>query len=370
MFEFEKFKNVCMNKAAAGGQLELVTWFRGQNIFWNVRTLRSAVQSGNKELIQYMLSDGCSHRNSPRLCEASVDNEDKKIAFESLMYMRQLGIPWDEETCSSAARNGNLEALIYARNNGCPWDEWTLSKAAKHNHIDVVKYCLENRCPAGTNACYYAAGQKNCRNALTMLKLLRQYFVPWDVETCSEAAYNGNLEALKFARSEGCPWNEETFQRAIESEDIATIQYCIESECPFHFQALESIMFLNKKCFHVLKLLQKNGHEWTEDICAVATSHGGINVLRWLRYHNCPWDERTCHEAVKDGDYEMLVYAHNNGCPWTKETFAYCFSEDGLGGVYDQIPTKLRPYFDEKIFNYLRESNCPQPDASDWQINR
>ena len=66
----------------------------------------------------------------------------------------------DQETCSFAARNGNLEALIYARNNDCPWDEDTLSYAVNHNHIDVVKYCLENICPTGNTACFYAVCKK------------------------------------------------------------------------------------------------------------------------------------------------------------------------------------------------------------------
>ena len=129
-------------------------------------------------------------------------------------------------------------------------------------------------------------------------------------------------------------------------------------------------MYLNKDCFRILRLLQKNGHEFTEDDCAAAAGlHGDIKVLRWLRYIGCPWDERTCHEAVKAGEYDVLVYARENGCPWSKETFAYCFSEDGLQGVYYQIPTDLRLYLDGYIFNCLREKNCPRPDPSDWQIN-
>ncbi|GFH48917.1 hypothetical protein CTEN210_05393 [Chaetoceros tenuissimus] len=368
-FDFEAFMYDYMNNAAKGGQLELVKWFRRLNISWHFETLMNAVHSGNKELIEYLLFHGDFCNIELGICRAVVVNVDKKIALESLMYMHQLGIPWDETTCSSAAANGIIDALIYARNNGCTWDGRTLADAVQNNHVDVVKYCLENRCPVGTSACTNAVLYLDCCNALKMLKLLRQYSVPWDVKTCTGAAMNGYFEALKFARSRGCPWNEETFQSALRSKDITTIQYCIENGCPFDNAIYKDIISQSKNSVRILKLLQKNGHELTEDACAAAAAAGGfrgdIKVLRWLRYIGCPWDERICHEAVKGYNYNLLVYAHENGCPWTKETFAYCFSENGLGGVYQQIPNKSRH---DEIFNYLRENNCPQPDASDWQI--
>ena len=79
-------------------------------------------------------------------------------------------------------------------------------------------------------------------------------------------------------------WNEETLQRAIDSEDIATIQYCIENGCPFDNESYKDVMYLNKDYFRILRLLQKNGHEFTEDACAAAAGHADIKVLRWLKY--------------------------------------------------------------------------------------
>ena len=43
--------------------------------------------------------------------------------LESLTCLRANGCPWDEETCSFAARGGHLEVLQWARQKGCPWDK-------------------------------------------------------------------------------------------------------------------------------------------------------------------------------------------------------------------------------------------------------
>jgi hypothetical protein len=69
--------------------------------------------------------------------------------LEILKYALEMkqGIPWDENTCKSAAGIGHLEALVYAHENGCPWNAFTCSEAAKEGHLDCVKFAHENGCP-------------------------------------------------------------------------------------------------------------------------------------------------------------------------------------------------------------------------------
>ena len=47
-------------------------------------------------------------------------------------------------------------------------------------------------------------------------------------------------------------------------------------------------------------------------------------------------------------------------------TYAYCFSEDGLDKMYDEIPTDYQ--CSEEIVEYLHKQNCPQPNPDDWII--
>ena len=95
------------------------------------------------------------------------------VDFEHLERLALSGCPWDERTCTLAAKAGRLEFLKYARENGCPWDENTCSRAAE-GHLACLKYAHENGCP-------------------------------WDEETCTSAVLCDELECLKYAHENGCP---------------------------------------------------------------------------------------------------------------------------------------------------------------------
>ena len=59
------------------------------------------------------------------------------------------GCPWDEETCTEAAINGNIECLKYAHENGCPWNEHVISYAVLNDHIECLQYArdaMKNEC--------------------------------------------------------------------------------------------------------------------------------------------------------------------------------------------------------------------------------
>ena len=89
--------------------------------------------------------------------------------LEVVKYLRQLDIPWDEDTFRYAALSGHLELLKWARANQCPWDEDTCSNAARNGHLELLKWARANQCP-------------------------------WDKWTCTNAAENDRLELLKWAK--------------------------------------------------------------------------------------------------------------------------------------------------------------------------
>ena len=358
---------VYIRNAAEGGHIELLKWFRSHGTPWDDDVFRCAAQSADISVLQYLFENGCPVTNDSLAYVFPFLQDDDTKVFETFRFLHQMGVPWDEQTSMAAGSRGILDVVVYARANGCPWNSGTLYNAVVSGNFDIVQYCLENHCPIGDQLCRNALRTPDHVVALKMLKLLRQYSVPWDVKTCTQAASNGNFEALKWARNQGCPWNEETFHNAIESEDIATIQYCIDNGCPFDNESYKDIMSQRKTCFQILKLLQKNGHEFTEDVCAAAASHGDIKVLRWLRYIGCHWDVRVCNVAVQKNNLSLLKYAYENGCPWTKHTFAYCFGENGLDGFYYPIPSQH--ICEDQIFNYLKENNCPMPEPNDWRLD-
>ena len=48
--------------------------------------------------------------------------------------------------CTSAARGGQLETLIWLRQIGCPWDSRTCANAAQFGHLEVLKWARTNGC--------------------------------------------------------------------------------------------------------------------------------------------------------------------------------------------------------------------------------
>jgi hypothetical protein len=94
------------------------------------------------------------------------------------MFLHENGCPWDEDTCSSAAINSNINCLKYAHENGCPWNENTCQWAAIFNRLECLKYAHENGCP-------------------------------WNKWTCRDSIYDINLDCLKYAHKNGCPYPKE-----------------------------------------------------------------------------------------------------------------------------------------------------------------
>ena len=98
-----------------------------------------------------------------------------------LKYLHEHACPWNEGTCSYAARDGHLECLKYAHENGCPWDEKTCSDAA-FRHLGSLKYAYQNRCPGYEkyhNKIKHLLLMKNMevyyKNCLIVRKVLKMY---------------------------------------------------------------------------------------------------------------------------------------------------------------------------------------------------
>ncbi len=101
--------------------------------------------------------------------------------------------------------NGYLSLLKWARENKCPWDEDTCTAAAKIGHLEILKWLRANKCPWGKN-------------------------------TCMRAAYNGHLEVLKWLRANGCPWDSYTSIYAVHAGHVDILKWAYQNgcECPMY----------------------------------------------------------------------------------------------------------------------------------------
>ncbi|GFH53320.1 hypothetical protein CTEN210_09796 [Chaetoceros tenuissimus] len=416
-------RNDLINVATESDGLELIQYFRSQQLSWGEQTFRIAARIGNIALLEYLLENGCSH-DDPLICSNAIEINNHEKASEVLKWLHEHNIPWNEKTCATAAGKGNLIALKYARLNGCPWNAECLEKAVNSCNLEVVEFCLQNGCPIGNrDICSIAIRDKDHDRALKMLKVLREFSVPWSSKTCSvaasvgnftalkwcvshgcgwdrkrcanyaagrgnietlkwmrsqgcewsdgigaSAAYKGHIETLKFLRSQGCPMGRNTFLHAISSKKIATVEYCIENDVPFDEELYQRAIDVLPDPIPIIKLLRDSGYPWHPSACAQAATNEDLKLLRWLRFNGCPWDESVCNEAVKYSNLQILKYARENGCAWSKKTYAYCFSEDGLENEFYDIPTADDIECSKEIFEYIQEQKCPKPDSSDWNI--
>ena len=69
--------------------------------------------------------------------------------------------PWDEDTCSNAARYGHLHVVQWLRsqNPPCPWDEWTCTFAAGNGHLHVLQWLRSQNPPWNERTCSKFSGK-------------------------------------------------------------------------------------------------------------------------------------------------------------------------------------------------------------------
>jgi len=129
----------------------------------------------------------------------------------SLPYERVVGLLgevwWDYryDVGNYAAMRGSVRVLKWTRENNLPWDIQTCSTAAHNGHLPALKYLHENECPWDSEACLYAAQNGH----LPALKYLHENGCPWDWDTCYWAAYEEHWDCLQYAVDNKCPGREE-----------------------------------------------------------------------------------------------------------------------------------------------------------------
>jgi len=189
----------------------------------------------------------------------------------------------EEDTCSAAAKGGQLRLLQWLRGRDCPWNSDTCKGAALHGHLETLQWARGEECPWDKYTCEGAAegGQ------LATLRWLRQEGCPWDRRTCAAAARGGHLETLRWARGEGCPWDVRTCEEAARGGQLQTLQWLRGEGCP-----------------------------WSAWTCAVAAAGGHLEVLRWCVENGCPYDEnQQAFRAILDPEFLEWFEEHKSKLP-------------------------------------------------------
>lgn len=161
----------------------------GNNIFY------TACSYGSINCIKYLISINKYFVDSKAFQIAASSNK----SLEIVTYFNKLGYwNWDTKTTSSAAGAGNLLTLKYLHETkgphrlSCPWDEKTCSLAAR-GHIKCLIYAHE----ASTEV---SPGHQ---------RRPHENDCPWDKNTLINASWWDELECLKYAHEKGCPYDKD-----------------------------------------------------------------------------------------------------------------------------------------------------------------
>ena len=97
----------------------------------------------------------------------------------------------------------------------------------------------------------------------------------------------GLLSLFQWARKLGIPWNEDTCANAAKGGQFDVLKWAKEK--------------------------QRDG-DWNSHICANAAKGGQLDILMWVAEYGYKMDKKTCVNAVKEGHLEVLKWARENRC--------------------------------------------------------
>lgn len=234
------------------------------------------------------------------------------------------------KACHLAAASGDLEKLMELHANEYPWDVRTVLVAARSQSLTCLQYALENGCPCDT-ACWAAVKIRD----LTLLKVLREHFVPWDEEVTDMAVSNADLDCLRYLFENGCPYNpdivlqmskclttdkgvqpclqylieeqgmfmdENVFSECLAFADFASVQFLVDYGCSCHFVAPTDLLTMTLP-------------EQDEDMlqCLKYVAEHGFELNAALREYVRTCEIPLCHEYMFSGEAQGgrgMIYRH------------------------------------------------------------
>lgn len=193
--------------------------------------------------------------------------------IEIVRYLLSLEVETDDQLCSYAAGNGDLDMLKLLMEKGCLCDRGTFPQAASSGNLEMCKWLKE-------------------RN------------IPWNEQVCAQAALEGHLELLQWLRREGCPWNEITPAFAARGGHLELLRWVMSNGCLWSARVYYEAASADN--LHIMEFAYSRGCPWDEYVCYMAAYSGRLDILKWLINHGCPWDRRVYDTALQRGHTEIV----------------------------------------------------------------
>lgn len=106
-----------------------------------------AASSGRKDLLQAAYGSGLVKKSKEVFTGAAGGG-----CLETMKCLKFIGCPWDESTAVAAVESGDLDVLQWVIENGCPCNGKAMVTAASIGHLGMVRFLYYNGHPVTVDA--------------------------------------------------------------------------------------------------------------------------------------------------------------------------------------------------------------------------
>jgi hypothetical protein len=126
-------------EAAASGTPEILIWAREKKFQWHEKVTLFLASGEDSEILEWAVQNGCPISQFA-MFEAAFYGK-----LKNLQILRKYGTTWDDDTCEAAARSGNPELLQWVLENGCQGNSETFSNFVRSSSaIPEIVEILKN----------------------------------------------------------------------------------------------------------------------------------------------------------------------------------------------------------------------------------
>ena len=236
-------------KACKGGNLEILKWLNDQNYETSEKSMSIAIKCGNEQIVDRLLKNRVSYREkdfkvaakagyfdvAKKLYNTEYENEVAELAAEAgNIIQSQISL---NEMAFAAIRKGQVEVADYLLEKGWKLKPNITNKAAASGKVEVMQWAIDNGGILTVKTMPKALWHRHFK----LCKWLKANGCPWDDQTFTEAAKNGDsLEFLQWLKENGCPWSTETSCVAAESSNYEIFMWLVKNGCPLEVQTTKN----------------------------------------------------------------------------------------------------------------------------------
>lgn len=288
--------------AVRGGHLEIVKYMTGkvppdeQLYADRARLIEAAIESGNIDVLKYLISQGLASHNGVKRAAGNGHFEMVKLLLQMEM----------NETClydavKAAAAGGHLTIIKYLMDK-CENDysEGIIDIAALNGHAEIVKYLVRIGKPFSDYA--FKCGYEN--GNLEIVKCLVENGHPSSSEALDFAIKNGFLEIVKYLLEKGISCTSEAFKEAGRNGSNEIIGCLLQYEIACSADVIDAAAGAGH--FETVQLLIEKRKNFTINAIEGAARSDHLEIIKYLVKHEDLLIPRS-HLFHKQSMYDKYV---------------------------------------------------------------